>query len=190
LGATFPSHYVADKLPQPYRADKTQVKAIVLGTDPTNPQQKRFEHVFGIGSDARYFKGIGNNLHLVGLSLTQVYVLNLCRNYFRDVTARNAQWYTVAAHWLSLLKNELDDLFDKRVPVLITAWSLFEVLAKRPSEFSSSVFYEKAVFLAASENHLDRTVVPLFRHYKYSLKRERWSQYRGAVGNLFRKSCA
>lgn len=126
----FSSIYLnVNHLPKPYYSEIKNVKAIVLGADPSNPQGDIFEYVFGIKSrDRRYFSQIESNLNRIGLTKCEVYVQNLCRNYFKNVTSNNPYWYDIAQLWIPLLKNELDGLFNERLPVLMTTNFLYYVL--------------------------------------------------------------
>jgi hypothetical protein len=173
----------ADALPLPYCVDTRRVKAIVLGTDPSNPRGVLVQRVFGLENrDTPYFRSILENLKLVGLSLDDVYVQNLCKNYFRVVTHANPSWVEIAARWRGLLQKELDGLFDRRVPVLITAWELYRALAFNPEVARPSDLYRSQVAIMPAENHLDRTIVPFFRHWYYSL--QRWDEYRERIKSL------
>ena len=67
LGKTLKSQ---DTFPEPYCEDCNNVKAIVLGADPTNPQEKSFTYVFGLEDrNSPYFSSILKNLHQIGLNL-------------------------------------------------------------------------------------------------------------------------
>ncbi len=167
----------AETLPQPFCRDKGKVRAIVLGTDPSNPDRIPLERVFGLEDpDSPYFRAVRDNLERIGLSLEDVYVQNLCKNYFRKVTAKNPHWSEIAALWRGMLRRELDDLFDSRIPVLVTAWPLCPVLAPTLARNRPSDFYKNKKAVPPSENQLGRTIVPFFRHWYYNL--ERWSDYR------------
>ena len=76
------------QFPNPYRPTDNPV-AIVLGADPTyipkgeeNPVS--FAVVFNLSevNDKRFFGSIEGNLSQIGLTKEQIYVQNLCRNYF------------------------------------------------------------------------------------------------------------
>jgi hypothetical protein len=80
----------AETLPLPFCIDPRRVRAIVLGTDPSNPQGVFVQQVFGLENpNSPYFRAILDNLKQVGLSIQDVYVQNLCKNYFRLVTTAN-----------------------------------------------------------------------------------------------------
>jgi hypothetical protein len=173
----------AEALPMPYCVDTHRVKAIVLGTDPSSPRGVFIRMVFGLEDpDSPYFRAILENLNRVGLSLDDVYVQNLCKNYFRVVTRVNPCWSEVAALWRGFLQKELDGLFDRRVPVLITAWDLYRVLTSSPTAAKPSDLYRNQVVVNPEENHLGRTIVPFFRHWFYSL--DRWGEYGERIKSL------
>jgi hypothetical protein len=166
----------ADALPLPFYIDRRRVRAIVLGTDPSNPRGVFVQRVFGLENpDSPYFRAILDNLNQIALSLEEVYVENLCKNYFRIVTTANPNWGEIAALWRGLLQRELDALFDRRVPVLLTAWPLYSVLASNPVPDKPSDLYRNKVLLPPTENHLGRTIAPFFRHWYYGM--QRWGEY-------------
>lgn len=173
----------AETLPLPYCRDKGKVRAIVLGTDPSNPDRIFLERVFGLEDpDSPYFRTVRDNLERIGLSLEDVYVQNLCKNYFRKVSAKNPHWGEIAPLWCGMLRRELDDLFDSRIPVLVTAWQLCPVLAPTRARSRPSDFYKNKVAVPPAENELGRNLVPFFRHWYYNL--ERWGDYREWVKSL------
>lgn len=72
--------------PTPFCYNPKQLRAIVLGADPSNftekGERKILTKAFGIGdSDSRYFHGILKNLKEVGLGLEDIYVDNLIQDY-------------------------------------------------------------------------------------------------------------
>lgn len=173
----------ADKLPLPFRVPGSRVRAIVLGTDPSNPRGILVEKVFGLENlDSPYFRAILHNLEQIGLSLQDVYVQNLVKNYFRVVTSANPNWGEIAALWCGMLQKELDGFFDRRIPVLITTKDLYSVLALNPLQGKPSDLYRNQVVVIPTENHLGRTLVPFFRHWYYGL--QRWDDYRERVKSL------
>lgn len=81
-----PKHYCCD--------DKDNVKAIILGCDPTNTKKEyEFETVFGLRNTDEdeygnlFFRDIYENLKSIGLNKSNIYVQNLCRNYFVKETS-------------------------------------------------------------------------------------------------------
>jgi hypothetical protein len=69
--------------PKPFVFNKKQVKAFVLGADPTNFSNSgnpvELTYAFGIGQDDRYFRDIQENQNSLGLHLEDVYIQNLFR---------------------------------------------------------------------------------------------------------------
>ncbi len=174
-------------LPKAFYLNRKHVKAIVLGCDPTNTKtKKRFTTVFGINDgDDRYFNPILNNLERVGLSKSKIYVQNLVRNYCSKETSENEVWDLFAEHWLPVIKREFDDFFNPGIPVFITAGKLYDFLVT--SDESQGQGYDycyKHLHLIPSEaNKLNRTIIPFFRHNKYSLKNN-YPKYRNLVSDF------
>lgn len=163
----------------------SSVKAIVLGADPTNPSERRFERVFGLKNPkSAYFRGIKDNLKAVGLRMPDVFVQNVCRNYFNEVTNKNDEWEEVARLWVPILKKELDSQFDRNIPVLLTAKKIFNVLVNDRDLIRKPVkeFYDEVRFIQANENLLGRLLIPFYRHPAYRLKL--WPVYGKEIDNL------
>ena len=183
----FSAYYLkANFLPEPFFQDISLVKAIVLGADPSNPQGNTFKYVFGLekGENAPFFIKILDNLKHIGLDLSNIYVQNLCRNYFTKVTDENPYYKDVAKEfWLPILKEELDNLFPADIPVFVTTWQVMEVIAPSARKFrnrKSAIFREGVAF---KENELNRTAFALIRggHGYYNLDREDWKGYRKTI---------
>ena len=119
--------------PEPYRGSG-EIKAIILGADPTRifkdqPQPQPFNMVFELDNDkSPYFRSIRKNIDMVdGLSLDNIYVQNLCRNYFAEETSKNKAWIEIAKkYWSGFLAKELDSMFATSVPVLITTEFIYK----------------------------------------------------------------
>lgn len=172
-----------DHLAEPFYQKTDMVKAIVLGADPSNPQDKTFEYVFGLeqGEKSPYFSLIQANLKHLGLDLSTIYVQNLCRNYFKDVTDKNPYYVEIAKEfWLPVLKEELDGLFPPAVPVFVTAWKVMEVVAPQSRKYrhKKSEIYRNAIIF--NENELNRPVIALFRGGRgyYNLNKQIWQDYK------------
>ncbi len=90
--------------PRPFYQNIKDVKAILLGVDPSNPSNKTFEYVFGLEQREKspYFKKILNNLNLLDLNLNNIYVQNLCKNYFVKVTDENDLYIEIAEKFWNL----------------------------------------------------------------------------------------
>lgn len=186
LKTEFADVYVDDdKWPKAY-CGSGNIRAIVLGADPSNPSKKRFEYAFGLeDQNSPYFSLIKGNLNVLGLRLDEVYVQNVCRNYFTGTTfdLPRKTWLKAASHWVSYLKQELDSQFGLEIPILVTTEIIFEALAPDiHSKRTPSVgYYRDCTFIEAEQNRLGRKLIPLFRHYRYKL--ENWEGYADIVRN-------
>ena len=177
---------IESDLPLPYFQNIENVKAIVLGADPSNLQNNTFQYAFGLekGEKSPFFIKILENLNHIRLDLSAIYAQNLCRNYFTKVTDENPYYHDIAKkYWLPLLKNELDSLFSTDIPVFVTAWKVMEVIAPSSKKFrnrKSAIFRDGVVF---KENELNRPAFALFRggHGYYNLDREDWKDYRKTI---------
>lgn len=199
LTQMFPDAVRADyPWPQAYCENSANVRAIVLGTDPSYYPEKgkefrKLQYVFEIETYKEnrsnpYFDFILNNLTAIGLDLSSVYVENLCRNYFNKITYHNKEAWTASAEiWIPYLVKELDQKFpNKNIPVLLTTEIIYQVLMNDPTQLKSSKdLYMKdgAVPIPADQNKLGRPLIPLYRHYEYELKRH--TEYRDRIKKLF-----
>jgi len=179
--------------PEPYCADKSRVKAIYLGCDPSNKYCRDLEYVFALPKGnppmfRRMVSLIGENLRRVGLRWDSVYAQNLCRNYFALETAKNVHlWKAVAGRWIPILRDELGQ-FKSDIPVLLSAEVLYSVLLKSRSQpRTPKEFYSCSqgapIPVPADENQLSRPLIPFYRHWYYDLKRQEWRRYRAAVAD-------
>lgn len=87
--------YIKHTLPKPYYENIEDVKVILLGCDPsTGNEEQKIDYVFNIDKfksgegDKRYFSPIHRNLDAIGLGLSDIYVQNLYKNYFKTVTSK------------------------------------------------------------------------------------------------------
>ena len=168
--------------PKPYLTTaSSNVKAIVLGADPGNVSQDRFEYVFGLcGKDARYFRGIERNLHTLGLGFDDCYVQNLCQCYFTVETSKNDRWDAIAREWVPVLRRELDDLgIPLHVPVLLTTDRLMHVLLTGRLKRPAADYYKTPRFEPPESNALNRHLIPFYRHPRYRL--DNWPDYTAAA---------
>ena len=163
-------------LPQAYYINLSSVKAIVIGCDPSNDKGNEFHTVFNLDPDGdeRYFNSINMNLKYIDLCKSDIYVENLCKNYFNKVTAENKKWPEIAKLWVPVLKGQLDKLFDNNIPVLATSKYVLEGLNKEKCD-KFKAYYDKSLFITKENSKLNRVVIPFFRHWYYSI--ERWSEY-------------
>jgi hypothetical protein len=154
------------KLPMPYPGKDGKLKAIVLGADPTHPHpEKELKYVFGLENEkSPYFASILFNLNFLGLGLENIYVQNLCPNYFKNVTDKNDGYVNIAEkYWLPVLKMELDSQFSPDVPVFVTAWKTLISVVPEAVQYQNNKIsiYENAIIFM--QNKLDRPVIALFR---------------------------
>ena len=168
----------------------TNVKAIVLGTDPTTNGNLTFNKVFDIGGDKRYFSSTNKNLFLIFTDykhtenydiLDLIYAQNLCPDYLEYSTnnyKRNA-WvkFVLDQGYISELREKLDQKFSKNIPVFLTASYLLYALIKPDSKSCSrkiADYYSGASnFITPENSELNRTLIPLSRHHEYSLIRQK-----------------
>jgi len=176
----FPDMYdPATPIPKAY-GDPKKAKAIIIGADPTYISgDSNFEFVFGLEEKEKspFFRSILNSLKFIGLGFDDIYVQNLVRNHCTKETSKNKQWLEMANCWTDLLKKELDEIFPKDVHVFVTAWIILKALTDKEvlKQLSPNLIYTECRFIKPNENELGRTIIPIFRHWKYSYKK--WPNY-------------
>jgi hypothetical protein len=167
---------------------KNEIKAIVLGADPTHLIDKKpevFKEVFGLEEDnSPYWRAMAKNLKVISLDQQYVYVQNLCRNYFLQETSKNKYWKQIARdYWAPFLKQELDTLFKPDVPILMTTeFILHAVLKDTKKKIKASEIYSKLITISKEDNLLGRELIAFYRHPKYALPN--WSNYNEFVANI------
>ena len=184
---------VSDALnwPAAYCKDPTNIKAIVLGCDPSNKHDQNLKYAFGIETETlllkQFFAGIQKNLTVIGLSLHDVYIQNLCQNYFEKETAKNPLWKQAAEVWIPYLKAELNALpISKDIPVFLTAGVLYEVLLQEGiKRYSPRELYSRPETLPvkATDNLLGRPLYPVFRGGRGMYELTRWPAYKEVLKN-------
>ncbi|BAX82350.1 hypothetical protein [Labilibaculum antarcticum] len=171
------------KEPKPFCSNTDNIKAFVLGCDPTafdkTGNRLEFEYVFDLGNDERYFKGVIDNLEQISLSIEKVYVQNLVTDYQKEETSKNKNWHQTAQEYIAIRKQEFDNLDPSgTTPVFLTSEVLYKVLIN-PDEkkYKASQLYNSPELLPipAISNLLGRPLIPLYRHWNYNLKK--WPQY-------------
>lgn len=179
--------------PKPYFVAIDQVKAIYLGCDPSNNLGKRFCHAFALPDGTQYgfgrfVSGHEENLKQIGLGWNDLYVQNLCQNYFREETSNNLRdWNRAARIWIPFLKDELESIRSD-VPVLLTSAYLYAALTSgKHSE--PLAFYEcrEPIPISANDNLLNRPLIPFYRNRRkidYHLANDRWAKYRESVKHI------
>ncbi|MDV7186108.1 hypothetical protein R3X25_02340 [Lutibacter sp. TH_r2] len=169
--------------PDPFIGD-SEIKAIVLGADPShivNETPKPLKKVFQLDNPTSpYWRSIQQNINqLNGLTIDNLYVQNLCRNYFNKETSKNTDWIEIARnYWSPFLKIELDVAFDKSIPILMTTEFILNSVLKDPNQkIKAKNIYTNCISIAPEDNLLGRELIALYRHFHYSLKKDEWSEY-------------
>lgn len=169
-------------IPDPYRG-KGKMKAIVLGADPTrivDGEPVEMKYVFEIDNEkSPYWSGIEDNLQRIGLTKDNVYIQNVCRNYFKVETSQNEMWVKIAKdYWIPVLKQELDERFDEGIPVLMTTQFILWAILKDPIErIKAKTIYKECISIAKEHNLLERQIIALYRHREYSLRSPELKKY-------------
>ena len=180
----------AQPFPKAFGKANKNIKAIILGCDPSNFSGKNGETVildtvFGIGTDERYFRQILANLNQLNLKLSDIYVQNLCRNYFPAETAKNKQWYDAAKIWIEYLNAEIDSFdVNQKIPVFLTSFELYKALVKKEAQHSKPKFYyenPQELPVKPAENYLNRPLLPLWRGGNGFYNLEKWDKYKEEV---------
>jgi hypothetical protein len=169
------------KLPSGFLG-KEKIKAILLGADPTNEGLKKGDHlikldtVFGIDSnfESAFFTPQNVNLKAIGLNKDNLFIQNMCRNYFTDQTSKNHNWGKIAKIWLPFLVEELS-VFDSKTPLLVSAEKIMKVLI--PDLPKADYIYNLNHKLPFFSQDLKRNVFPLYRQPTYYLSKN-WPEYR------------
>lgn len=172
--------------PKSHPKDKSKVRAIYLGCDPSNKHCKALPYAFALESKVpifnKFIQDHTKNLAAIGLNWETVHAQNLCQNYFKDETSKNQiLWKQVAAWWIPKLKEELEQ-FESDVAVLLTSGYLYDVLVKG-EKYKPIEYYEcrRQIPIPSKDNHLERPLIPVYRHFVYHLSRDRWKPYREAI---------
>jgi hypothetical protein len=168
------------------------VRAIFLGADPGTLEGRTFKYVFSLenGASSPYFRQFLPGLQAIGLSLDDLYVQNLCQNYFKVETQRHrTDWLACAKRWIPYLRDELDSIDSSRsLPVLVSAYVILEALNVgdcKPAEF----YYRNRILIRKNQNHLHRTLLPFFRGGRgaYRLDKTEWSEYASKIARYVRE---
>ena len=173
--------------PKYFCFNRSNVKAFVLGCDPTNKTNSgnrvNLEFAFGIGKDARYFRPILDNLNLIGLHLEDLYVQNMIVEYQDLETSKNKQWEKDSIYSIKERIKEFRkiDSYNK-IPVFLTSQELYNVLLNDgEARFSPDKLYSltASIPILPNQNKLGWTLFPLFRNRKYNLKY--WPEYKNEI---------
>ena len=187
--------YKNHPIPKPYYEDLEGVKAILLGSNPVAfGEMASGDYVFNLATfnrshgEGSIFGNIYSNLIGVGLELWDIYAQNLCKNYFVNLSVHDDKWEEIASLWADVLKVELDTLFDKDIPVLITAPWMIKPLCKEAK--APRYYYEKIEFINPKDNKLGRNLIPFFRQTEYCFLNNEWESYRQAIKKELSKELA
>ncbi len=170
-------YYLPNGIPHEYSVKNKNVKAIVLGADPSNFDSsgkiRVTSHVFDLmGRGLRSFNSIIDNLRLAGISKKNIYAQNLVRNYMTVEASKNKLWPFFAELWKPLLKEDLDKLDPyKDLPVFITEECVMNVLLNSNIEKQKAAinYYVQSIIVKPEENYLERNLIPCFSEiYAYS----------------------
>jgi len=174
-----------DSLPNPYIGEQ-EIKAILLGTEPGNGYNTRFEYAFGLENPkSKYIQTVQANLYnLNNLNLGNLYIQNICKNYFDCDSFKNKFWKEIAKLWVPLIKGELDARFERNIPILLSADKILEVvLTETEKKRSAKFYYENLSFIDEDKNVFERVLIPFYRHFRYKLSK--WDDYRAKVDRYF-----
>jgi len=168
--------------PSPYNG-KDKIKVIILGADPTqiiDGIPKHFETVFDLDNwdKSPFWNMIRLNINLIpNLAKENIYVQNVCRNYFRQETTKNKKWNTIAReYWIPFLKLELDKLYSSKIPILMTTEFILQAsLINTKRKINAENIYRNQLTIPQEENLFSRELLAFYRHPKYSLKN--WPSY-------------
>lgn len=174
--------------PKPY-IGKGDIKAIVIGADPSTNNSLRFDTVFDLnGEDNRYFSGIKRNLQAIGLSLDNIFVQNFCQNYFTKTSYdQKANWRRASGVWYQFIRDELDERYDRSIPLLITSELIMKRYIDQDIIEKNTYYYDNPEIVPIESNEIisGRKVFPFYRHWKYNLTRSEWKEYRKRLHEYF-----
>lgn len=184
-----------EDFPEAYRGSGN-IKAVILGADPTSFKDgkiRRLKVVFDLNlsekRDKRFFSSIERNLNLIGLSLEEIYVQNLCRNYFTRVTYDHKKnWLEAASFWIEELDKELVARnIDRNIPILVTSDIILKALVKDHTILKAKEYYSAPINvpILAENSLIGRPLVPFYRGLSYFLGDKKWKDYRSNLCQRF-----
>ncbi len=158
------------RIPKPFYGNIANVKAIVIGPDPSLDKSLSNKYVFGLENPgSKYFRSHEFNLRTIGLGLDNIYVQNLVQNYCTRVTDKNPNWFEFAEIWKPTLKQELDTLFSPNIPVFFTSARVLSALVNdKVYKIKLPEYYLEGKFIKPSENYLNRTMIPMLGSHYYN----------------------
>lgn len=173
-------------IPKPYYENLKSVKVIVLGSNPMYIKDSaEAAFVFNISTfkhgleGEEIFGNIHDNLQAIGLGINQIYAENLCKNYLKHISVHDEAWVRIASIWGRHLKEQLNELFTKDIPVLITAPWILKALGKEIRD--GMYYYTENVFINPEDNILDRLLIPFFRQRQYDLNKDMFKDYKNKI---------
>lgn len=176
-------------IPKPYYENLSSVKAIVLGSNPMYIKgSTEAAFVFNLSTFKQGLEGeeifgnIYNNLQAIGLEIKQIYAENLCKNYLKHTSVHDEAWIRIASIWGKHLKDQLDELFSKDIPVLVTAPWILKALGKEIRD--GMYYYSENKFIHGEDNILDRLLIPFFRQKQYDLNKDDFVFYRDKIREI------
>jgi hypothetical protein len=163
-----------------------KIKAIILGADPThivNNRPIQIKSVFEINDQkSPYWRGINRNMQCVNdLTKSNVFVQNVCRNYFTRETSKNNKWLEIAReYWIPFLREDLKSMFSENIPILMTTeFILNAALIDNKKRIDAFSIYSECKSIPKEQNLFNRELFAFYRHPNYSLIK--WEEYRNFI---------
>ncbi len=102
-----------------------------------------------------------------------------------DETGQNNNWNNLAFLWIGELKRELDEIFNRKIPIIITAQKILKAILNTDKIISPKNIYSNKIVFDSLTNFFNRDIICLFRHPSYQLKR--WEDYKIHLQAYFKK---
>lgn len=187
------------EVPNAYKG-KEKIKLIVLGCDPTNNNNIKFNTVFNLDKNRKYFGIIGKNLSKIlnmkdnkEKVMDYIYVQNLYKGYLDKETGKykKKEWSDLVKDSVEPLSEELDLVTnnDKSIPVALTSEYLLLPLLKEQylKEYKrfSNIYRDKKI-IGKHENMLGRNLIALSRCRVYCSKE--YDDYYKFIGEFLKEN--
>lgn len=125
-----------------------------------------------------------NLKELTNLGIENLYVQNLCKNYFNCDTGKNKFWKEIAKLWIPIIKEELDSRLDRNIPILLSTEKILEVvLTETEKKRSAKFYYENHYFIDKDNNVFGRVLIPFYRNHNYKLSK--WKDFKNKIDSYF-----
>ncbi len=113
---------------------------------------------------------------------------NVKFEYLDKETSDNDEWEEIAVEWVPKLTKELDEFDPQRnIPVLVTAERIYKFLNNNKTPKARDIYMAKTELIEfAYDNKLKREIIPFYRHFYYSLKKNEWEGYKKVLNEKFR----